>query len=137
MTTNNCVEIKDAGNGGIADRLAEPVKQHRDCGFIIPAGILIGLGVGILVDHAGSGFLVGLGFGFLGTGLIPFLRKPLESGGLQPGSIDVTMLLIGAFLTFIGLGLVWAPDAIWPYAIAGFLILAGIWFLVRGYLKIS
>ncbi|MDD1706894.1 MAG: hypothetical protein LUO81_01660 [Methanoregulaceae archaeon] len=117
--------------------LTESGKQHQPYGFIIPAGILIGLGVGILVDHVGSGFLVGLGLGFLGSGLFPLFRKPLVSEGAKQGSTDVTMLLIGAFLVFIGIGIVWAPAALWWYAIAGFLILMGIWFLVRGFYKIS
>ena len=137
MKTNNCAEITDAKSRGLTNGLTEPGEQHRPYGFIIPAGILIGLGVGILVDHVGSGFLVGLGLGFLGSGLVPLFKKPLESEGVLPGSTDVTMLLIGAFLVFIGIGIVWAPAALWWYAIAGFLILMGIWFLVRGFYKIS
>jgi predicted anti-sigma-YlaC factor YlaD len=50
--------------------------------------------------------------------------------------VNVTTLLIGTFLVFIGIGIVLMPGAIWPYAIAGFLILTGIWFLVRGFLRI-
>ena len=111
--------------------------QHRDYGFIILAGALIGFGLGLIVDQAGSGLLIGLGLGFLGAGLIPFVRKPLESEGLQAEGKDVTLLLIGAFLVFIGIGLVFAPAAIWPYAIAGFLIILGLWFLVKGFTKFS
>ena len=44
----------------------------------------------------------------------------------------MTTILIGTFLAFIGVGIVLVPAAIWPYAIAGCIILAGIWFLVRG-----
>jgi Na+-transporting methylmalonyl-CoA/oxaloacetate decarboxylase beta subunit len=91
----------------------------------------------MLVDHVASGFLVGLGLGFLGSGLLPLVKKPVESEGTQPGSTDVTMLLIGAFLIFLGIGLVYAPAALWPYGIAGFLVLLGIWFLVRGFFKIN
>ncbi len=133
MKTNNCTEITDAKSR----ELTEPGEKHQPYGFIIPAGILIGLGVGMLVDHVASGFLVGLGLGFLGSGLLPLVRKPLESEGTQPGSTDVTMLLIGAFLIFLGIGLVYAPAALWPYAIAGFLVILGIWFLVRGFFKIN
>ena len=133
MKTNNCAEITNAKSR----ELTEPGEKHQPYGFIIPAGILIGLGVGILVDHVSSGFLVGLGLGFLGSGLFPLVRKPLESEGAKQGTTDVTMLLIGAFLVFIGIGIVWAPEALWWYAIAGFLILMGIWFLVRGFYKIS
>ncbi len=133
MKTNSCTEITDAERRG----LTEPGGKHQPYGFIIPAGILIGLGVGMLVDHVVSGFLVGLGLGFLGSGLLPLVRKPQEGEGMHPGNTDVTMLLIGAFLVFIGIGLGWAPTALWPYAIAGFLILIGIWLLVRGFYHIS
>jgi len=135
MKTENCTEITDARRIELKSGLAEPA-ENRHKGFIIPAGILIGLGVGMLVDHVGSGFLLGLGLGFLGSGLLPLFRKPLGSEDVMPGSTDVTMLLIGAFLVFIGIGLVFAPATLWPYAIAGFLIILGIWFLVRGFYKI-
>jgi NAD-dependent SIR2 family protein deacetylase len=46
-------------------------------------------------------------------------------------------LLTGAFLIVIGTSLVLAPAAIWPYAIAGFMILAGMSFLVRGFSRIA
>ena len=137
MKTNSCAEITDTKSRGLTNGLTESGKQHQPYGFIIPAGILIGLGVGILVDHVGSGFLVGLGLGFLGSGLLPLVSKPLESECTQPGSTDVPMLLIGAFLIFIGIGIVYAPAVLWPYAIAGFLVLLGIWFLVWGFYKIS
>jgi hypothetical protein len=133
MKTNCCTEITDTKSKEMTNSLTESGKGHQPYGFIIPAGILIGLGVGLLVDHLGSGFLVGLGLGFLGSGLLPLVRKPLGSEYIQPGSTDVTMLLIGAFLVFIGIGFVYAPAAIWPYAFAGFLILLGAWLLVRGF----
>lgn len=137
MKTNSCAEITDAKGRELTNGLTESGKKHQPYGFIIPAGILIGLGVGLLVDHVGSGFLVGLGLGFLGSGLLPVFRKPLGCEDVMPGSTDVTMLLIGAFLVIIGIGFVYAPAAIWPYAIAGFLILIGIWFLARGFFQLS
>lgn len=133
MKTNNCTDMNEARNTGFA----EVVEEHKPYGFIIPAGALIGLGVGVLVDHVGSGFLVGLGLGFVASGLIPLFRKPLEGERVGYGSVDVTMLLIGAFLSFIGIGFVIALDALWPYALAMFLILMGIWFLVRGFFTTS
>jgi len=133
MKTNNCTEMNEARKTGFV----EVVEEHKPYGFIIPAGALIGLGVGVLVDHVGSGFLVGLGIGFLASGLLPFLRKPLEGEGLGHGGVDVTMLLIGAFLAIIGIGFVFALDALWPYALAVFLILMGTWFLVRGFFNTS
>jgi hypothetical protein len=112
-------------------------KQHRENDYIIPAGFLIGLGAGLLVDHVISGILIGIGLGFLGSELVPLVRKPHEGEYPQPGGTNGTNFLIGAFLIFIGIGIVWAPAVIWPNIIAGFLILTGIWFLVRGIYKIS
>ena len=134
MKTDSCTEITDAKRIEMKSGLAEP-GEHRQYGFIIPACILIGIGVGLLVDRFGSGFLIGLGFGFVGSELLPLVKKSLEGECHQTGGATVTTLLIGAFLIFIGIGFVLAPAAIWPYAIAGFLILSGVWFLVRGFYK--
>lgn len=112
-------------------------KQHRQNEFIIPAGFLIGLGVGLLVDQVVSGLLIGIGLGFLGPELLPLVRKPQEGEYPQTGGRNVMNFLIGAFLIFIGICIAWAPVVIWPYTIAGFLILTGIWFLVCEFSKIS
>jgi hypothetical protein len=92
--------------------------------------------VGLLVDYLVSGFFIGLGLGLIGSELFRLVEKSRETECTQPGGANVTTLLIGTFLSFIGIGIVLAPAAIWPYAIAGFLILTGIWFLVRGFFKI-
>jgi len=136
MKTENCAEMSDAKRIELKSGLTEPGEHDRHAGFIVPAGILIGLGVGLLVDQAGCGFLVGLGLGLIGSELLSLVRRSREGEYMQPGGADVTKLLIGAFLVFIGIGIVLVPAAIWPYAIAGFLILTGIWFLVRGFYKI-
>ena len=136
MKAENCAEITDAKRIELKSGLTEPGEHDRQSGFIVPAGILIGLGVGLLVDHMGSGFLVGLGIGLIGSELLSFLRRSREGECTQPGGANVTTFLIGTFLVFIGIGTVLAPAAIWPYAIAGFLIITGIWFLVRGFYKI-
>jgi F0F1-type ATP synthase assembly protein I len=136
MKAENCAEITDAKRIEQKSGLAEPVKNDRYSGFIVPAGILIGLGVGLLVDYLVSGFFIGLGLGLIGSELFRLVEKSREAECTQPGSANVTTLLIGTFLVFIGFGIVVAPAAIWPYAIAGFLILTGIWFLVRGFLRI-
>ena len=52
-------------------------------------------------------------------------------------SANVTLLLIGAVLVLAGISIVWAPAAIWIYAIPGLMILAGIGVLVRGFAKTS
>ena len=132
MKEESCAEITDAKRIEMKSGLMEP-GEHRNSGFIISAFILIGLGVGLLVDHLGSGFLIGLGLGFAGSALLPFVRKSPVGECSQKGTANVTTLIIGVFLIFIGIGIVLAPAAIWPYAIAGFLILFGVWILVRGF----
>jgi hypothetical protein len=43
------------------------------------------------------------------------------------------MVLIGIFIILIGVGLIYAPLQIWPYVIAGFLVILGVWFIIRGF----
>ena len=65
---------------------------------IVPAGILIGLGVGLLVDYLLSGFFIGLGLGLICSELFRLIEKSREAESTQPGSANVTTLLIGTFL---------------------------------------
>jgi hypothetical protein len=45
----------------------QPKKKGKGVtGLAIPAGLLIGLGVGLAVDNTAAGILIGLGCGFLG-----------------------------------------------------------------------
>ena len=136
MKAENCAEITDAKRIELKTGLTEPVKNDQYSGFIVPASILIGLGVGLLVDHLVSGFFIGLGLGLIGSELFRLVEKSRAAECTQSGGANVTTLLVGTFLVFIGIGIVLAPAAIWPYAIAGFLILTGIWFLVRGFYRI-
>jgi hypothetical protein len=128
--------MKDARSIELKSGLKEPVEE-RPNGFIVPAGILIGLGAGLLADHAVAGFLIGLGLGLLGSELLPFARKSREGENLVAEGANVTLLLIGAVLVLAGISIVWAPAAIWIYAIPGLMILAGIGVLVRGFAKTS
>jgi hypothetical protein len=136
MKTENCTEMNDARSIELKSGLAEPVEDHKN-GFIVPAGILIGLGTGLLVDHAVAGFLVGLGLGLLGSELLPLLRISREGEYPLVGSANVTLLLIGSVLILAGISIVWAPAAIWTYGIPGLMIVAGIGVLVRGFAKTS
>lgn len=46
----------------------EPERRRKTggvTGVAIPAGLLIGIGVGLLIDNVAAGVLIGLGFGFL------------------------------------------------------------------------
>ncbi len=108
------------------EEYTERKRKHGRYAFI-PAGVLIGLGIGLLTGFAGSGVLVGLGLGFLASALVPAGTKPPETK--EPGlkGMNITMLLLGIFLIILGVGIVWAPADIWPFLIAGFLILLGIW----------
>jgi hypothetical protein len=133
MKADSCAEITDEKRIELKSGLLDP-GEHRNSKFIIPSCILIGLGVGLLVDHLGPGFLIGLGFGFVGSELLPLVKKSFSSECQQPEGANVTTILIGAFLILVGISFVWAPGAaVWPYAIAGFLILSGIWVLVQGF----
>jgi hypothetical protein len=91
--------------------------------------------VGIFTDQVFPGFLVGLGLGFLGSGLLPLFWKSQSQEGKGHGTTDVTALLFGAFLVFTGTCIVFAPEVIWPYSIAAFLTILGTWLLVKGLYK--
>jgi hypothetical protein len=113
-------------------------RRHRGAGFI-PAGIFIGLGVGILFDHLVSGILIGLGLGFMVSALVSWHEEP-ESSADAPACCgfmrrDWTMIILGILIMLVGIGLVWAPLLIWPYVFAAFFILIGIGFLLRGFRK--
>jgi hypothetical protein len=136
MKTENCTEMTDARSIELKSGFKEPVEDRQN-GFIVPAGIMIGLGAGLLVDQAVAGFLVGLGLGLLGSELFPLVWKHKEGENPLAGGANVTLLLIGAVLVLAGTSIVWAPAAVWIYAIPGLMILAGIGVLVRGFAKIS
>ena len=136
MKTENCTEMKDARSIELKCGLKEPVEDRQN-GFIVPAGILIGLGAGLLADHAFAGFLAGLGLGLLGSELLPLARQSREGEFPLAGGANVTPLLIGAVLVLAGISIVWAPAAIWTYAIPGLMVVAGIGVLVRGFAKTS
>jgi hypothetical protein len=44
----------------------QPKSRKGVTGLAIPAGLFIGMGVGILVDNTSAGVMLGLGVGFLG-----------------------------------------------------------------------
>ena len=100
MKTENCTEMKDARSIELKSGLEETIED-RQSGFIVPAGILIGLGTGLLMDQAIAGFLVGLGLGLLGSELLPFVRKSRVGEYPLAGEANVTLLLIGAVLVLV------------------------------------
>jgi len=109
-------------------------RRHGWHAFI-PAGVLIGLGIGLLTGFPGSGVLIGLGLGFLAAALMP-PEEPAAAGAPSPSFMkrkNMVMLLLGVFMIVLGIGIVFAPPNFWTYAVPAFLILIGIWFVLRGF----
>ena len=106
-------------------------------GLLIPAGLLIGLGIGLLAGYAASGLMIGLGLGLIGSALLKPREHPAADAaapGRRHGSRWMPVLL-GIFFIILGISMVWAPQNFWPYIGAGFLILVGIWFIARSFGK--
>ena len=108
-------------------------RRHRGR-FLIPAGALIGLGIGMLFNQAVAGVLIGLGLGFVGSALLPPMGQPQEAPApapmYRPRWIPV---LIGAFLVLVGLGIIGGLPLPWTSIVAIILILIGIGFIARGF----
>jgi len=108
-------------------------QGHQNGRFLIPAGVILGLGVGLILGYPGPGVLIGLGLGFLASAFV----KPGEGSGQSPavscGRNDISWIsaIIGLFLIIIGVSFVWAPVQIWPYIFGLFLIVFGLWFIAR------
>jgi hypothetical protein len=115
-------------------------RRHHGGHFMIPAGVLIGLGVGLISGYAGPGVLIGLGLGLLASvfispsGTLPDEQRPCGGDGSHwiPG-------IIGLFMILLGIGIIWAPanvwTYIWPYGIGIFLILIGLSFIAKMWRK--
>jgi hypothetical protein len=107
-------------------------REDRDVGgLLIPAGLFIGLGIGLLVGRPDVGVLAGLGAGFLGLAFVRAREVPVEVH-VPSRSGDVLMILIGIMFVIAAIGLVYFPFQIFPYLGAAFLVLLGFWFLLRG-----
>ncbi len=51
-------------------------KMHRrGFGGVFGACVLIGLGVGFIIDEVGQGVLIGVGLGFIALGVTFFFRR--------------------------------------------------------------
>jgi hypothetical protein len=104
----------------------------RRYGLLIPAGIMTGLGTGILLENAGAvgePVVLGLGLGFLAI----YAGDRLTTGAREPGRW--WPLIPGAILTVIaGAESTFGPDGAriisqgWPVILIG----AGAWLLLRG-----
>lgn len=115
---------------------------HQPGMAFIPAGALIGLGLGLLLDHAGAGVLVGLGAGFIGAALIKafFVGKPddgSENTGIHAGNVysSLVMVCIGLFLVLLGLGISFPFQMFWPVIAGVVLVLLGVWLIYRNFCR--
>jgi drug/metabolite transporter (DMT)-like permease len=108
-------------------------RRHRGH-FLIPAGVLIGLGVGLLFNQAGAGVLIGLGLGFVGSAFLAFMGPSQAAAAPAPmyGPRWISVIL-GVFIILLGLWIVWGPPLPWTSIIALLLILLGIGFIARGF----
>ena len=107
----------------------------RRYGFLIPAGIMTGLGIGILLEDLGvmgEPVVLGLGLGFLaiyaGDALVSGAREPGRWWPLVPGAI--LTVIAGAESTFGAEGARVIEQG-WPVL----LIAVGAWLLLRGRIK--
>ncbi|HNX17934.1 MAG TPA: hypothetical protein PKM50_06370 [Methanoregula sp.] len=120
-----------AGKGNKRSDNAEYRGHGRH--MLIPAGIFLGLGIGLLAGYPSAGILIGLGFGFAGAMLVKPAPEPAGDAGTcktdtRPRSF---LALIGTFLILIGIGIIFAPQYLWPWIVSIFLIMLGGWFLYR------
>jgi uncharacterized membrane protein HdeD (DUF308 family) len=118
-------------------------RRHHERHSLVPAGVLIGLGVGIITGYAAAGVLIGLGLGLAASA---FLRQ----GDETPADPDTpccrrgnrwVSAIVGIFLIIIGAALVWAPvniwSYIWPYGVGIFLVLIGLSFVAKMWNRIG
>ncbi|MFY9982883.1 MAG: hypothetical protein WAK75_10005 [Methanoregula sp.] len=112
-------------------------RHHRHHGYmLIPAGVLLGLGIGLLAGYPGPSVLIGLGLGFIGSAVLAQQRSaPAGTEGMTVPSPrpHVGLVIVGAFLILVGIDLVWAPLRL-PVIAALFLILFGLVFLFRAFI---
>ena len=106
--------------------------------FFIPAGVLIGLGLGLIAGQAAAGILIGLGLGFIATGLFRLSSAAAtedSSGRCCRHGGRWIFLAAGAFFVIVGAAILLAPTSfwiyLWPYGIGVLLILVGLSFVAR------
>jgi len=46
--------------------MVKKIKKKHDSGIFIPAGIFLGLGIGMLTGNVAAFLIIGLGLGFIG-----------------------------------------------------------------------
>lgn len=120
--------------GGDAGSTREYRHWRRGRRSLVPAGLLIGLGVGLLVGYVLATGLIGLGLGFLGSAVVNTQQRTSDEDGSSSHKHGFGIAIVGIFFIIFGILIVWAPVLIWPYIGAAFLILLGIGILVHSFL---
>ena len=111
--------------------------RHQGKQFLIPAGVLIGLGIGLITGYAAACLLIGLGLGLLGSAFFRHSDAGMAetTGGCCGHRGSWGTAIAGIFMILIGVSLILAPmnfwTYIWPYGIGIFLILLGLSFIAR------
>lgn len=61
----------------MAEKVQEPKKEKRKAAsaLFIPAGLFLGLGIGLLMGHIVEGMFIGLGTGFLLFAVIMLVKR--------------------------------------------------------------
>jgi hypothetical protein len=59
----------------MAKKQKKKTKKEDSAGIFIPAGVLLGLGIGMVYGNAGAGVLIGLGAGFLVMAIIKLIKR--------------------------------------------------------------
>ena len=105
--------------------------------MLIPAGVLLGLGIGLLAGYPGArrADRTGAWIYRVYSPCIAAISSGRTEGRAGPSPRPRGgLVLIGAFLVLVGIGLVWAPPRFWPVIAALFLILLGLLFLFRAFI---
>jgi len=119
--------------GGDAGSWREYRRSRRGTRSLIPAGLLIGLGIGLILGHIFAAGLIGLGIGFLGSAIVNAQGRSNENTPSPCHKHGFGIALLGIFFILFGIMIVWASALLWPYIAAAFLILLGIGILVHGF----
>lgn len=114
--------------------------------FLVPAGLLIGLGAGTITGYVAGGLLIGLGLGLLATAFFGHSEWGATDSTGTPGECPGHWggcrrrggwgsAIAGIFLILIGIAIIWAPHNfwvyVWPYGIGIFFIVIGLSFIAR------
>jgi hypothetical protein len=94
----------------------------RQYGFLVPGGVLTGLGAGVVVaaaDGAGTAPVLGLGLGFLGIAVVDRLVRGSAPGFWWP-------VIPGGILTVVGLATMRATQPLMRYIVPGLLVVVGL-----------